>query len=135
LFAAGASFAQAPGDAPQSGAQQNPAPAASAPERNLHSVTVTFDYDFTLTPACTPKIHERCVARFVTYDISAGYKRRAKLFVIPVPDGAVGRMHAITFTSPKLDFESGKHQLAVAAQEPGGIESRNYAATVWVVIP
>ena len=98
-------------------------------------MTVTFDYDFTLTPACNEKIRQHCVARFVAYDISAGTAHRAKLFVIPVPEGAKGQMHGISFSGPKLDFESGKHQVAVAAQEPSGIESQNYAATVWVDIP
>ena len=109
--------------------------AALAPGHSLHSITVTFDYDFTRTPACTQKIHEHCTQRFVVYDISAGYAHRAKLFTIPVPDGAKGQMHGITATGPKLDFEPGKHQLAVTAQEPSGVESQHYAATVWVVIP
>ncbi len=125
--------ANAPSSAPASA--QNQPSAALAPGHSLHSITVTFDYDFTRTPACTQKIHEHCTQRFVVYDISAGYAHRAKLFTIPVPDGAKGQMHGITATGPKLDFEPGKHQLAVTAQEPSGVESQHYAATVWVVIP
>jgi hypothetical protein len=96
---------------------------------------VTFDYDFTRTPACTPKVREHCTQRFVVYDISAGYAHRARLFTIPVPNGAKGQMHGITAAGPKQDFESGKHEIAVTAQDPSGIESQHYAATVWVVIP
>jgi len=127
LFAALRAIAKAP--ARQSGTPP-PSPAHSA-----HSVVVAFDYDFGRTPACTPKIQEHCTAQFVVYDISAGFPRRAKLFTITVPDGAKGVVHGITATSPKLDFESGKHQLAVTAQEPNGTESPSFAATVWIVIP
>lgn len=110
-------------------------PATVAPGHSAHSVTVTFDYDFTLTPACTQKIREHCIEHFVAYDISAGLAHRAKLFTIPVPDAAKGKMRGITATGPKMDFESGKHLLAVTAQEPSGMESKHFAATVWVVIP
>jgi len=112
-----------------------PSSAGVAPGHSTHSVTMTFDYDFTLTPACTRKIRERCIERFVAYDISAGLAHRARLFTIPVPDGAKGKMQGITATGPKMDFESGKHLLAVTAQEPSGMESKHFAATVWVVIP
>jgi hypothetical protein len=132
----GAPPANTSGSAPVSPPQgQQPDATVPAPGHSLHSITVTFDYDFTRTPACTQKVREHCTQRFVVYDISAGYARRAKLFVIPVPDGAKGQMHGITATGPKLDFESGRHQIAVTAQEPSGVESQHYAATVWVVIP
>jgi hypothetical protein len=125
----------APGSSPPSAAADKQAAATAAPGHGLHSVTVTFDYNFTLTPACAEKLRERCILRFVAYDISAGVAHRAKLFEIPVPDGAKGQMHGITATSPKLDFESGKHLLAVTAQGPAGVESEHQAASVWVVIP
>jgi len=128
-------FAQSAAPAATQAAGSPPASADLAPGHAFHSVTVKFDYDFTTTPACSEKLHEHCVRRFVAYDISAGLAHRAKLFTIPVPDGAKGQVRSITATSPKLDFESGKHQLAVTAQEASGVESRHYAATVWVVIP
>lgn len=46
----------------------------------------------------------------------------SKLFSIPVP------------SSPLLDFESGKHQIAVIATEPDGIESTATSCTTWIVI-
>jgi hypothetical protein len=132
------SSSQAPDQSPNQSKDQSKdqaAPAALAPGRSFHSVTVKFDYNFTATPACSEKIREHCVCRFVVYDISSGFEHRAKLFTIPVPDGAKGQVRGITATSPKLEFEPGEHELAVTAQEPSGIESRHYAATVWVVIP
>jgi hypothetical protein len=128
LFAALRAIAKAP-------ARQSGTPPPSAPTHSAHSVVVTFDYDFGRTPACTPKIQKHCTAQFVVYDISAGVPRRSRLFTIPLPDGAKGMVHGVTATSPKLDFESGQHQLAVTAQEPDGTESPNFAASVWIVIP
>ena len=124
-------------------AQNQPQPSPDAPTQvqaqppthGVHTVSVTFNYDFARTPACSDKVTKDCVRQFIVYDISAGVKTRARLFTIAVPDGARGMVQGITGTSPRLDFESGKHQLAVTAQEPSGAESRHYAATVWVVIP
>ena len=73
--------------------------------------------------------------RFVAYDVSSGFEHRAKLFTIPVPDGAKGQMRGITATSPKLDFESGKHLISVTAQGPDGKQSRKSVCTTWIVIP
>lgn len=44
-----------------------------------HKITVTFDYDFTQTPVCSPGIAKACVHQFNLYDISAGITKRAKL--------------------------------------------------------
>ena len=101
-----------------------------------HFVTVTFDYDFAKTPACSATVKTACVEGFAAYDISAGVKHRTKLFDIPLPSKPVGLVHGITGKSPtKLDFESGKHLISVSAQEPGGKESRHHACTTWIDIP
>jgi hypothetical protein len=123
------------GPVPAAPQQNGATPPAGAPGHGLHVITVTFDYDFGRTPACTAKIQGHCAAQFVVYDISAGLPHRARLFTIPVPEGAKGQLKGITAASPKLDFQSGRHQIAVTAQDPKGVESGSYAATVWVVIP
>jgi hypothetical protein len=100
-----------------------------------HTVTVTFDYDFRLTPACSKKVVVNCVQQFVAYDISAGAKKATFLFPIALPTNPVNLVHSITATSPKLDFESGKHLISVTAQGPDGKQSRKSVCTTWIEIP
>jgi hypothetical protein len=122
------------------GNSSSPAPIPDAnkpPEAShgQHTVTVTFDYDFGLTPACTKKIIKSCVQQFVAYDISAGAKQASFLFPIPLPANPVGAVKGITATSPKLDFESGKHLISVTAQGPDGRQSKKSVCSTWIVIP
>jgi hypothetical protein len=113
---------------------QGDQPAATS--HGWHFVSVTFDYDFAKTPACSATVKKACVEGFVAYDISAGVKYRTKLFDIPLPAKPVGLVHGITGKSPKkLDFESGKHLISVSAREPDGKESRHRACTTWIDIP
>ncbi len=101
-----------------------------------HFVSVTFDYDFAKTPACSATVKTACVEGFVAYDISAGVKHRTKLFEIPLPPKPAGLVHGITGKSPKkLDFESGKHLISVSARESDGKESKHRACTTWIDIP
>jgi hypothetical protein len=92
---------------------------AAAPRK--HTITIKFDYDFRLTPACSQGLTKKCVKRFNVYDISAG--NRILLFSIPVPDDTVGFVRGISVTSPPLPFAPGKHILAVTAQSADGTES------------
>src|SRR5579862_1622080 len=62
--------------------QSTPPPTTS---HGTHVVTVTFDYDFRQTPACTPRITSHCVMQFIAYDISASAKNPTMLFPIPLP--------------------------------------------------
>jgi len=104
--------------APKTAATPTPAPPAN------HSITVNFDYDFGKTPACSPSITAKCVQQFNVYDISGGpVLNRIKLFSVPVPANASGKVRGITGTSPQLSFETGTHFLAVTAQPPTGNES------------
>jgi hypothetical protein len=115
------------------GQTQNAEPATS---HGLHFVTVTFDYDFSKTPACSATVKKACVEEFIAYDISAGVKNRKKLFEIPLPPNPIGPVPGIKWKSPtKLDFESGKHLLSVVAREPDGTESKYRACTTWIEIP
>jgi hypothetical protein len=98
-----------------------------------HTIVVTFDYDFTAVPACSEKVSKKCIAKFVVYDISG--EKPYKLFTIPVPAGATGKVKGISGESQPLLFESGKHLLGVSAQRESGEESNPHATTVWVTIP
>jgi hypothetical protein len=100
-----------------------------------HRITVTFDYDFTQTPVCSPTIGKTCVQQFNLYDISAGITNRAKLMSFPVPGDANGLVKGITVTTPLLPFKPGKHLLAVTAQLSKGGESDPDQCTVWVQVP
>jgi hypothetical protein len=124
----------APSQAPSSSTPAGASTPASA-QAAKHSVTVTFDYDFRRTPACSDTVKKNCIALFNVYDVSGGAKNRFKLFTIPVPAGATKLVNGITGKSPELVFEPGKHRLAVTAQLDSGRESITNAATVWVVVP
>jgi hypothetical protein len=100
---------------------QTPAPTAASTESAKHTLTLTFDYDFTKTPACSATVKVHCVAKFSVYDISS--HKPYFLFYAPVPSGAHGLMKGITATSPRLLFAAGKHRIAVSAMEPDGSES------------
>jgi hypothetical protein len=107
----------APQEAKGQTKSQEPVPAGTA----MHSITLTFDYDFTKTPACSDKVKKQCVAKFSVYDISGD--KPYFLFSAPVPDRAQGLVKGITATSPRMLFAVGKHRIAVSAQEPDGKES------------
>ena len=98
-----------------------------------HTITVKFDYNFTPTPACSEKVTKKCIAKFIVYDISG--EKPYKLFTIPVPAGATGKVKGISGESQPLLFESGKHLLGVSAQRDSGEESNPHATTVWATIP
>jgi hypothetical protein len=124
-LASGVCFAQA-----QSQAQPQSEPQSQTPK---HTITVTFDYDFTALHACSPKATKKCITKFIVYDISG--KKPYKLFTIPVPADASGPVKGISGESQPLLFESGKHLLAVTAQKDSGEESSPYASSVWATIP
>jgi hypothetical protein len=105
------------------------------PQEVTHKISFTFDYDFSLTPACSPKIKKACVQQFNFYDISQGIAKRVKLGSIPVPTGASGLVKGISGTTEPLLFNSGRHLLAVSAQMPDGTESDLSKCTIIVKIP
>jgi hypothetical protein len=101
----------------------------------VHVVTVTFDYDFGGTPACTAKITKHCVTQFIAYDVSDGVKTPVLLFPIPLPSNPVGVVKGITKASPPLDFQSGKHLVSVSAMSADGTHSKRSLCTTWITIP
>jgi hypothetical protein len=98
-----------------------PVSAARPPKLPKHSITVKFDYDFHLTPPCSPEAKKNCVSEFVVYDISQG--KKIKLTSFPVPAGAKGKVQGISATTPRFEFAKGKHIIAVVARAPDGAES------------
>ena len=108
--------------------------AADRADGSRHSVTVTFDYNFGLTPACSEKLTDNCVNQFNVYDISAGVENRTRLFTIPVDPAAKGIVKGITGTSPVLLFAPGKHLISVVAQTPSNQKSTPEACTAWIEI-
>jgi hypothetical protein len=120
-----------PPQSPAAGAIVSP----SETSHGAHTVTVTFDYDFGKTPACTTTVTKGCVQQFIAFDISAGTKHPPILFPIPLPPNPVGVVHGITKTGPPIDFESGKHLISVSAMSPDGTHSRRSLCTTWITIP
>jgi len=124
IAAAAALSSHAPVHAAQSGApaaQAAPKPAPANDPADRHSITVSFDYDFTKNPSCAekPKL-KSCISQFVVYDVSGP---QIKLFTIPVPDGAHGLVKGITGKSPEKTFLPGQHLIAVTALAADGSES------------
>jgi hypothetical protein len=111
---------------------RNPAP---APDK--HTVSVLFDFDFTPIPPCPQPKDKPCVEQFVVYDISGGTAPadRFKLFTIPAPPDAKGKVRGIKGTSPPLGFQSGKHLIGVTAQTLDKKESDPASCQFWVTIP
>jgi hypothetical protein len=106
----------------------------SHPNRTI-TVTVVFDYDFTITPACSAKVTQVCVQQFNLYEVSLGISRRAKLLSIPVPAGATGFVKGISATTEPYLFDSGRHRLAVSAQTSNGLESDLSKCTTIINVP
>ena len=94
-----------------------------------HKITVKFDYDFRVIPACSLEMKLPCIQQFNLYDISGGIPKRVRLGSIPVPAGASGLVKGIAGTSELHLFSPGKHMIAVAAQMPNGAESDLSACT------
>ena len=90
---------------------------------DTHTIKVTFDYDFAVTPACSAKVTQKCVKQFNVYEISQGIEKRTKLGSIPVPVGAVGFVKGISGATEPFLLDPGRHRLAVSAQMPDGTES------------
>jgi hypothetical protein len=99
----------------------------------MHSISLAFDYDFTLNHACSPTLTTNCIAQFNIYDVSTG--KPTKLFTIPAPSGAAGQVRDITGKSQPLKIGTGKHLLAISAQMSGGEESTLQPCPTWTLLP
>jgi hypothetical protein len=99
-----------------------------------HRITFTFDYDFRVTPACSPKVTQECIQQFNLYEISPGISNRVKLGSIPAPVGATSYVKGISATTKPFLWVPGKHRLAVSAQMPNGLESDLSKCTTMIKI-
>jgi hypothetical protein len=105
-------------------------------QESTHKITFTFDYDFSVTPACVPGVkHDPCVQQFNFYDISVGLSKRMKIGSTPAPAGAKGPVKGISATTEPLLLGSGRHKLAVAAQLSDGPESDLRKCAIIVLVP
>ena len=102
---------------------------------NTHTISVTFDYNFALTPACSATVTQKCVKQFNIYDISPGVAKRTKIGSVPIPSNATGLVKGISGTTDPVLFDPGKHRLAVSAQMPDGTESDPRFCSAIVQIP
>jgi hypothetical protein len=109
-------------------------PAAGETDGASHSLTVTFDYNFEMTPACSATVTQKCVKEFVVYDLSAGYANRTVLLTIPVDPTAKGAVHGITGKTKVLLFAPGKHLISVVAQDPSNQHSNAEECVAWIEI-
>jgi hypothetical protein len=119
-------------------AQSSTASAGPVP----HTISVTFDYDFDRVPACTGKTQHHCVKQFVIYDISSGSNHAYQIGTVALPDSPYGQKRGIPGKTDPHVFESGKHLIAVTAQEPEpqphpleSITAGCASCTTWVNIP
>src|ERR1700735_497411 len=89
-----------------------------SPQVVQRTVTVTFDYDFSSFPACSPKVTTKCIQQFDVLEVSDP-ANEVFLFTIPAPPNAKGLVKGITFTSPKKrSFFTGPHRIGVSAKAP-----------------
>ena len=98
-----------------------------------HTVTLKFDYNFSVNSACTAKKPTKvCVKEFQVYNLT-DKGQRTKLFTIKAPDGAT-EMLKVTGKSEPLPLAPGQRMLAVAAVSNTGKESNTYACTTMIDI-
>ncbi len=100
-----------------------------------HRITFTFDYDFSVTPACSREVKQACVQQFNFYEISRGISKRTLLGSIPVPADAKGFVKGISGATEPFLFDPGRHMVAVAAQLPNGTESDLRKCTTIIITP
>jgi len=96
---------------------------AGTKKPSAHRITFTFDFDFRVTPACSPNMTQECTQQFNLCDISAGISNPRKRGSIPVPVGATGYLKGISATTEPFLWVPGKHRLAVSVQMSNGQES------------
>jgi hypothetical protein len=94
------------------------APLLAAP---THTVTATFNYDFTVDNACSATVTTGCIKQFNVYDLSGGGK--VALYSILAPAGANIAVSGITGISGPLTLKGGTHLFGVMAQMADGTES------------
>jgi hypothetical protein len=98
-----------------------------------HTLTVTFNYDFTTDNACSATVTKGCVLQFNVYDVTTGTP--VKLFSVSAPAGSTSAVTGITGTSGLLPLKSGVHTFGATAQMADGTESSPNASTATATVP
>jgi hypothetical protein len=97
-----------------------------------HTITVTFNYDFTTDNACSATVTKGCLQQFNIYDVTTGTP--VKLFSVPAPSAANSAVTGITGTSALLPLKSGVHTFGATAQMADGTESSPNASTATATV-
>ncbi len=97
-----------------------------------HTLTVSFNYDFTTDNACSATVTKACLQQFNIYDLTTGTP--VKLFTVPAPSGASTAVTGITATSALLPLKSGVHTFGATAQMADGTESSPNASTATATV-
>ena len=97
-----------------------------------HTLTVTFNYDFTTDNACSAAVTKGCLQQFNIYDVTTGTP--VKLFSVPAPSAANSAVTGITGTSALLPLKSGVHTFGATAQMADGTESSPNASTATATV-
>lgn len=105
---------------------------ATAATTGQHTLTVTFNYDFTTDNACSATVTKACLQQFNIYDVTTGTP--VKLFTVPAPSGASSAVTGITGTSALLPLKSGVHTFGATAQMADGTESSPNASTATATV-
>jgi hypothetical protein len=108
-------------------------PSATQATPGQHTLTVTFNYDFTTDNACSATVTKSCLQQFNIYDVTTGTP--VKLFSVPAPAGATTAVTGITGTSALLPIKSGVHTFGATAQMADGTESSPNASTATATVP
>ena len=105
---------------------------ATAATTGQHTLTVTFNYDFTTDNACSATVTKACLQQFNIYDVTTGTP--VKLFSVPAPSGASSAVTGITGSSALLPIKSGVHTFGATAQMADGTESSPNASTATATV-
>ncbi len=108
-------------------------PSVTGATPGQHTLTVTFNYDFTTDNACSATVTKSCLQQFNIYDVTTGTP--VKLFSVPAPAGATTAVTGITGTSALLPIKSGVHTFGATAQMADGTESSPNASTATATVP
>jgi len=105
----------------------------AAPPLPMHTITVTFNYDFSKTPVCEKKVVKNCVRTFLVYDVTDGATKKKYLFTIPAADNAKG-VQQVSYTAQNVVIASGMRTLAVTASDFQGVQSDPAAAQTTITV-
>ena len=105
---------------------------AGMPAAPNHTLTVTFNYDFSTDNACSASLTTACLKQFNIYDLTTGTP--VKLFSITAPAGDNTAVTGLGGTSGLISLTSGVHTFGATAQMADGTESSPNASTATATV-